>query len=52
MVNGLPVVHFDREDAPTPAATWRGPTGAIQWLEGRQFDEIDEEETARRKGYG
>ena len=52
MVDGLPVVHLDRKEAPTPAATWRCPTGAIQWLEGRQFDEADEEETARRRGYG
>jgi pyruvate-ferredoxin/flavodoxin oxidoreductase len=35
MRDGLPVVHHDRDAQPTPQATWRCPTGAIQWLEGR-----------------
>ena len=39
MVNGLPVVHYDREEQPTQRATWRCPTGAIVWLEGEQFAE-------------
>jgi ferredoxin len=43
MVNGLPVVHYDREVLPTPAATWRCPTDAIQWLEGKQFAEPEED---------
>jgi electron transport complex protein RnfB len=42
MVNGLPVVHYDRETVPTPAATWRCPTTAIVWLEGKQFEEPEE----------
>lgn len=49
MVGGLPVVHYDREVQPTPAATWRCPTDAIQWLEGRQFEEPEETAVVRRK---
>ena len=52
MVNGLPVVHYDRDLHPTPEATWRCPTGAIQWVVGTQFEEQDEEEVALRRGYG
>ena len=52
MVKGLPVVHYDRELHPTPQATWRCPTGAIQWVVGKQFEEQDEEEVALRRGYG
>lgn len=52
MVGGLPVVHYDRDVRPTPEATWRCPTDAIQWLDGRQFEERDDEEIARRRGYG
>ncbi len=37
MMNGLPVVHYDRETQPPARATWRCPTGAILWLEGEQF---------------
>jgi Na+-translocating ferredoxin:NAD+ oxidoreductase RNF subunit RnfB len=44
MENGLPVVHYDLDLRPTPAATWRCPTGAIQWLEGEQFAEPEEED--------
>lgn len=43
MVNGLPVVHYDRDVQPTPNAIWRCPTDAIVWLEGRQFEEAEEE---------
>ncbi len=39
MVDGLPIVHYDLEEQPTPKATWRCPTGAIVWLEGKQFKE-------------
>jgi hypothetical protein len=52
MVNGLPVVHYDREERPTPQATWRCPTGAIQWLEGGQFTEADEDEVPAGRVYG
>jgi Na+-translocating ferredoxin:NAD+ oxidoreductase RNF subunit RnfB len=49
MKNGLPVVHYDRELQPTREATWRCPTGAIQWLEDKQFEEPDEEIEPRRR---
>jgi RnfABCDGE-type electron transport complex B subunit len=52
MLEGLPVIHDDLDVRPTPQATWRCPTGAIVWLEGSQFEEPDEEELARRRGYG
>jgi serine/threonine-protein kinase len=52
MVGGLPVVHYDREAKPTPEATWRCPTGAIVWLEGKQFDEPEEEDALPRRTYG
>jgi RnfABCDGE-type electron transport complex B subunit len=43
MVGGLPVVHYDRDELPTPKATWRCPTGAIQWVIGKQFEEPESE---------
>jgi Na+-translocating ferredoxin:NAD+ oxidoreductase RNF subunit RnfB len=49
IVNGLPVVHYDRDVSPTPKAAWRCPTGAILWVEGKQFDEPEEELLTRRK---
>jgi ferredoxin len=49
MVDGLPIVHYDREQQPTPEATWRCPTDAIVWLEGRQFDESKDEVPPRRR---
>jgi Na+-translocating ferredoxin:NAD+ oxidoreductase RNF subunit RnfB len=52
MVGGLPIVHYDREQQPTPNATWRCPTGAIQWLEGKQFEEAEEEDTPPWRSYG
>ena len=52
MVNGLPVVHYDQETKPTPEATWRCPTGAIVWLEGKQFEEPEEEDVLPRRTYG
>ena len=39
MVGGLPVIHWDRPEKPGAEATWRCPTGAIQWIEGQQFSE-------------
>jgi Na+-translocating ferredoxin:NAD+ oxidoreductase RNF subunit RnfB len=41
MVGGLPLVQYDREEAPAPKATWRCATGAIVWLEGKQFADPD-----------
>ena len=52
MRNGLPIVHYDREQRPTPQATWRCPTGAIQWVEGQQFAEADEDEAPAGRVYG
>lgn len=37
MVDGLPVVHYDRPQQPTAKATYRCPTGAIAWLDDSQF---------------
>jgi hypothetical protein len=42
-------VHYDRETLPTPAATWRCPTNAIVWLEGKQFEEPEEPAVAGKK---
>jgi hypothetical protein len=50
MVDGLPIVHYDRVEQPNPEATWRCPTDAIVWLEGRQFDEPRDEVSPRRRG--
>ncbi len=33
MVGGLPVIDWSATPAPTEAATWRCPTGAIVWLD-------------------
>jgi RnfABCDGE-type electron transport complex B subunit len=43
MVGGLPIVHYDKDELPTPKATWRCPTGAIQWVIGTQFEEPESE---------
>lgn len=34
---GLPVINYDLERQPTAEATYRCPTGSIQWIEGQQF---------------
>jgi Na+-translocating ferredoxin:NAD+ oxidoreductase RNF subunit RnfB len=52
MVGGLPVVHYDRAEQPTPDATWRCPTGAITWLEDKQFPEAEEENPPQWRAYG
>lgn len=52
MLGGLPVVHYDRTESPTPDATWRCPTGAITWLEGKQFVEPEEESAVPWRNYG
>jgi len=49
IVDGLPRIRYDAEFAPNRAATLRCPTAAIQWLEGRQFAEPEEELYFRRK---
>jgi len=52
LVGGLPVVHYDRAEQPTPDATWRCPTNAIVWLEGKQFPEAEEESAPPWRAYG
>lgn len=37
MQGGLPVIHYEGAQQPTAEATYRCPTGAIQWLTGQQF---------------
>jgi RnfABCDGE-type electron transport complex B subunit len=39
MVDGLPVIHYDKDQKPTQRSTWRCPTNAIVWLESQQFSE-------------
>lgn len=39
MENGLPVVDYARNDLAGPEATARCPTGAIRWVEERQFED-------------
>ena len=46
IVDGLPQVHYDRDETPSPKATWRCPTGAITWLDGEQFSGSREDENA------
>ena len=52
MLAGLPVVHYDRAETPTPDATWRCPTGAITWLEDKQFVEPEDEVALPWRNYG
>jgi Na+-translocating ferredoxin:NAD+ oxidoreductase RNF subunit RnfB len=47
MADNLPVVDYSAGGPALPAATFRCPTGAIQWLEGEQFSAA---ETARVVG--
>ena len=37
MQNNLPVINYQLNELTNPAATWRCPTGAIQWIEGQQL---------------
>jgi RnfABCDGE-type electron transport complex B subunit len=46
IVGGLPIVHYDRAEVPTPDATWRCPTGAIAWIEDHQFEPPAQEDSA------
>lgn len=41
MENELPVVDYAAGGPALPEATWRCPTGAIQWVEGNQFADLD-----------
>ncbi len=49
MENNLPVVAPHREGDAGPKATYRCPTGAIQWVEGRQFEAEDAVERPSRR---
>lgn len=40
MEGNLPVIDYTAGGPAAPEATWRCPTGAIQWVEGEQFAEI------------
>ncbi len=40
MVSGLAVIDYERIELENPKAIERCPTGAIVWIEGRQFPEI------------
>lgn len=42
MVNNLPVVDYGAGGPARPEATYRCPTGAIQWVTGEQFNETTE----------
>lgn len=41
MIGGLAVVNYDQIELANPKAVERCPTGAIVWIEGRQFPEIN-----------
>lgn len=45
MRDGLPVIDYERNDLAGPEAVARCPTGAIAWVEGRQFpaEDVDDE---------
>jgi Na+-translocating ferredoxin:NAD+ oxidoreductase RNF subunit RnfB len=49
MENNLPVVDYSADIPIRPEATFRCPTGAIQWLEGGQFS--DKSQTAKDEPY-
>jgi len=40
MIGELPVVDYTAGGPASPEATWRCPTGAIQWVDGAQFTDI------------
>jgi RnfABCDGE-type electron transport complex B subunit len=40
MKNNLPVIDYSQNELASPKATARCPTGAIVWLEGRQFSKL------------
>ncbi|MCW8918844.1 MAG: RnfABCDGE type electron transport complex subunit B [Gammaproteobacteria bacterium] len=50
MKNALPLIHYELGLPVTPRATARCPTGAIQWLEGGQFNE-EESQSENRQRY-
>lgn len=48
MVDNLPVVDYTLGGPARPEATHRCPTGAIQWVEGAQFADVEEPAAPRR----
>ncbi len=48
MENNLPVVDYAAGGPASPVATWRCPTGAIQWVAGQQFTEEEPTAPGRR----
>lgn len=51
MVNNLPVVDYTKGGPATPKPTLRCPTGAIQWVVGDQFTDVETEvSTGSRHG--
>jgi H+/Na+-translocating ferredoxin:NAD+ oxidoreductase subunit B len=48
MVDNLPVVDYTLGGPARPEATHRCPTGAIQWVEGAQFADVEETAVPRR----
>ena len=51
MENNLPVIDYRAGGPAQPEATYRCPTGAIQWLEGAQFSDKAEYNIEPRKRY-
>ncbi len=49
MENNLPVVDYAAGGPALPDATWRCPTGAIQWVTGDQFSEVETVDSTRRR---
>ncbi|MCP4042884.1 MAG: RnfABCDGE type electron transport complex subunit B [Gammaproteobacteria bacterium] len=51
MENNLPVIDYIHGGPPSPKATARCPTDAIQWLEGSQFSDSDDSQTESQRRY-
>jgi len=43
MINNLAVINYEKNELTSPKAIERCPTGAIVWVEGRQFEESSSE---------
>ncbi len=48
MEGNLPIIDYAAGGPAEPKATWRCPTGAIAWVEGRQFPEVEVPSDRRR----
>jgi electron transport complex protein RnfB len=49
MKNELPLIHYESGLPVTPGATARCPTGAIQWLDGGQFNEEESQNESLKR---